>query len=113
MLGRVPNVSDVYNACSVYVQPSVVEGFGIEVLEAMAHGRPVIASEGAGASDLVDDSIGFVVPIRSPEAIAERLNLLKSMPHYGLMQMGQRARRKAKNYTWEKIRKRYAKLWSL
>ncbi len=112
ILGRVPNIADVYNACSVYVQPSVCEGFGIEVLEAMAHSRPVICSEGAGASDLVDDSTGFVVPIRSPEAIAEKIDLLKKMPRDDLMEMGAKARRKARNYTWGKIRRRYANVFS-
>lgn len=112
LLGRVPSPADLYNACSVYVQPSVTEGFGLGILEAIAHGRPVIASEGAGASDLIDDSIGFVVPIRSPEVIADRINVLKSMPLSDLMEMGQRARQKAGNYTWGKIRKRYAQLFT-
>lgn len=112
LLGRVASPSDLYNACSVYVQPSVTEGFGIGVLEAMAHGRPIIASEGAGASGLVDDSFGFVVPIRSPEVIAERINLLKSMSLYDLMEMGQRAKQKSRKFTWGKIRKRYAQLFS-
>jgi len=113
LLGRITSPSDLYNACSVYIQPSVTEAFGIEVLEAMAHGRPVIVSQGAGASDLVEDGVtGFVVPIRSPEAIAEKINLLKSMPLYDLMEMGQRARQKSRKFTWGKIRKRYAQLFS-
>jgi len=113
LLGRVASPSDLYNACSVYCQPSVTEGFGIEVLEAMAHGRPVVVSEGAGASDLVEDGVtGFIVPIRSPEAIAEKINQLKGLPSYELAEMGQKARNKAENYTWEKIRKRYAQLFS-
>ncbi len=113
LLGRVASPSDLYNACSVYCQPSVTEGFGIGILEAMAHGRPVIASQGAGASDLVDDGVtGFVVPIRNPGAIAERINQLKALPSYELAEMGGKARRKARKFTWAKIRKRYAKLFT-
>ena len=112
LLGRVASPSDLYNACSVYCQPSVTEGFGIEVLEAMAHGRPVIVSEGAGASDLVEDGVtGFVVPIRSPEAIAERIDWCQQNKDM-LPEMGERARKKARNYTWKEIRKRYAQLLS-
>lgn len=111
LLGRVGNVSEVYNACSVAVFPSVTEGFGLGILEMMAHGRPVIASEGAGASDLVDDSFGFVVPIRDPQAIADRIDWLKKNRNK-IPEMGQRARRKARNFTWGKIRKRYAQLFT-
>jgi len=111
ILGRVADISDVYNACSVAVFPSVTEGFGIGILEAMAHGRPVITSEGAGASDLVEDGVtGFVVPIRSPEAIAEKIDWFKKNRDK-IPEMGQKARRKARNYTWGKIRGRYANVW--
>lgn len=111
LLGRVPDVAEIYSACSVYIQPSSTEGFGIEVLEAMAHGRPVIVSEGAGASDLVEDSIGFVVPIRDPVAIAEKIEWFRNNREK-IPKMGQRARRKARNFTWDKIRRQYAKIFS-
>ncbi len=110
LLGRVPDVADVYNACSVYVQPSVIEGFGIEVLEAMAYGRPVVASQGAGAAELVEDSIGFTVPIRDPEAIATRIAWFKGN-RSEIPEMGQRARSTARNYTWAKIQAIYAQIW--
>lgn len=110
LLGRVASPSDLYNACSIYIQPSVTEGFGIEVPEAMAHGRPVIVSEGAGASDLIDDSIGFVVPIRAPRAIAEKIDWCRQNRDK-LPEMGERARKKAENYTWDKIRGRYQEIW--
>ncbi|GAJ12465.1 unnamed protein product, partial [marine sediment metagenome] len=111
LLGRVPDVAEIYSACSVYIQPSPTEGFGIEVLEAMAHGRPVIVSEGAGASDLVEDSVtGFVVPIRDPAAIADRINWFRNNREK-IPEMGQKARREARNFTWDKIRRQYARIF--
>lgn len=110
--GRVADVADIYNECSVYVQPSVTEGFGLEILEAMAYGRPVIASEGAGASELIEDGVtGFVVPIRDPQAIADRIDWLKQNRDR-IPEMGQKARAKARNYTWDKVRKKYARVFS-
>ena len=104
ILGRVENVSDFYNNISVYCQPSVTEGFGIPCLEAMAHGRPVIVSEGAGVSELVKDGVeGYVIPIRDAEAIAERIDLLRSRPEK-VKEMGEKARLKAEKYTWERTR---------
>lgn len=107
MLGRVPEARQLYDAVSVYVQPSVTESFGIEVLEAMAHSRPVIASEGAGASELITEGLeGFVVPIRDPKALADRISFLKNNPNK-IATMGKKAREKALNYSWEAIRGKY------
>ena len=109
--GYIPEVKKFYNAISVYVQPSVCEGFGIEVLEAMAYGRPVIVSQGAGAADMVSEGQdGWVVPIRDPTAIAERLAWCRQNPAR-LAEMGQKAREKAKGYTWGIIRKLYQDEW--
>ena len=101
VLGWVENTSDdFFNKISVYIQPSVTEGFGIPCLEAMAHGRPVIVSEGAGVSELVKDGVeGYVVPIRSPSSIADRIDYLRSHPNK-VVEMGKKARLKAEQYTW-------------
>jgi len=110
LMGYVQNPGEVYDTSSVYIQPSVEESFGIPILEAMAHGRPVIASEGAGASELVDGG-GFVVPRRDPKAIADKVSYLKNNPNL-VGEMGRNAREKAKNYTWAKIRRQYGRVWA-
>jgi glycosyltransferase involved in cell wall biosynthesis len=113
IIGPVQFTSDFYNTISVYVQPSATEGFGIEVLEAMAHGRPVIVSAGAGAADAVTDGVdGFVVPALDSDAIADRLNKVRSMSYQAIQQMGVAARRKMEQqYTWDKIRSMYIEAW--
>lgn len=56
----------------VYVQPSRREGFGLAVLEAMAAGIPVVASEVEGLKRLVSDGVtGTLVPPDDPPALAE------------------------------------------
>ena len=50
--GEVAEPRDLYDACTLYVQPSCSEAFGCEVIEARAHGRPVVCSDGAGATRL-------------------------------------------------------------
>jgi glycosyltransferase involved in cell wall biosynthesis len=61
----------------VLVLPSLFEGFGLVLLEAMSQGIPVIATPHTGAPDFVSEGRdGFVVPIRSAEAIAEKLDRL-------------------------------------
>lgn len=112
LLGRVQDVADVYNACSLYIQPSVTEGFGLEVPEAMSYGRPVICSEGTGAVDCIDDGVdGFIVPIRDAKAIADRIDWLKRNREK-VAEMGEKAKQKANRYTWDKIRRKYARIFS-
>ena len=108
--GKIENAHDIYDICSVYVQPSVCEGFGIPVLEAMSHGRPVIVTEGTGAKDLVEDGQnGFIVPIRDPDAIAEKIQYFYDNPDE-IKRMGKNARKTAEKYDWSYIREEYKKL---
>ena len=68
------DLPDVYRAASVGVLPSVQEGFGLVLLEAMACGLPVIASTNTAGSDVIRDGTdGFVVPTRDASALEEKL----------------------------------------
>jgi glycosyltransferase involved in cell wall biosynthesis len=107
---RVEKLERIYDDCSIYVQPSVTEGFGLPVLEAMAHSKPVIVTAGAGVSELIDDGKnGFVVPIRDPKAIAEKIEYFRGN-RSEIHRMGKNARTKAEKYSWEIIEKEYQKL---
>jgi len=75
------DLHDLYSQASVLVLPSVEDGFGLVIAQAMACGVPVIATTNTGGPDLISDGRnGFIVPIRSPEAIAERLQYLHDHP---------------------------------
>jgi glycosyltransferase involved in cell wall biosynthesis len=61
----------------VLVLPSLCEGFGLVILEAMSQGVPVIATSNSGAPDFIQNSVnGWVIPIRSVDAITEILDSL-------------------------------------
>ncbi|HZL59299.1 MAG TPA: glycosyltransferase family 4 protein [Stellaceae bacterium] len=75
-LGRVTHdrVLEIMQRHDVFVFPSLFEGFGLVILEAMAQGLPVIATpNGGGPMVVADGTDGFIVPIRDADAIAERL----------------------------------------
>jgi glycosyltransferase involved in cell wall biosynthesis len=66
-----------YASSSVFVLPSLQDGFGLVCGEAMACGLPVITTVNAGAADIITHGKdGFVLPIRSPNAIAEHIEML-------------------------------------
>ena len=66
-----------YRSSHVFVLPTIEEGQALVIGEALGYGLPVIATANSGASDLfTDGSAGFIVPIRSPGAIAEKLQRL-------------------------------------
>lgn len=113
-IGWVKNTTMFYEGISVYCQPSATEGFGIEVVEAMAHGRPVICSDGAGAVDLIRENMGTgdIVTACDAADLAESIHSYKS-DHSGMMvqTVGDRAREAAAMYTWDKVRQQYIDLW--
>ena len=103
-LGRVPDsiFPQVYHQADVFVLPSLIEGFGLVILEAMAAGLPVIVTQNTGGRDLVEDGVeGFIIPIRNVKVLQERLIYLSENPNVR-RQMGQAARRKAERYPWER-----------
>ncbi|MDE0821943.1 MAG: glycosyltransferase, partial [Opitutales bacterium] len=72
---------EVYAKSSVLVHPSLADGFGYVVQEAMACGLPVIVTDATGAADLVTDGRnGFVVPAGDAQSIADRLAHLIQCP---------------------------------
>jgi glycosyltransferase involved in cell wall biosynthesis len=78
-LGFVPHgeLQGLYARAAVVACPSRREGFGVACLEAMSHGRPVVATDVGGLRDLVvDGETGLVIPPRRPEALRAALERL-------------------------------------
>ena len=92
----------------VLVFPSLFEGFGLVIPEALSRGLPVITTPHTAGPDLLDDGVdGFLVPIRSAEAIAEKLELLLLDPARR-QEMSRAALRKAAQLSWQTHRRALA-----
>jgi glycosyltransferase involved in cell wall biosynthesis len=75
------NLPAIYSTSHIFLISSIEEGLAMVMGEALACGCPIIATENTGASDLFTDNIeGFILPIRSPESITEKLQLLADNP---------------------------------
>ena len=100
-----------YSAAEAVVVPSFYESFGMVALEAMACGRPVVASQVGGLAFLVQDGItGFTVPVDDPQALAERLTELIQDAELR-QRMGSQAAAFAHDYGWEHIAARILALY--
>ncbi|HVX90790.1 MAG TPA: glycosyltransferase family 4 protein [Candidatus Paceibacterota bacterium] len=92
-VGNSASPEEQYKNASAFVFPSLSEGFGRALLEAMAAGLPVITTE--HARGIVEDGVsGYIVPIRDSAALAEKIRALYEHPE-DAWRMGEAARRAA------------------
>lgn len=101
-------VLDLMREADVLVLPSLTEGCALVVLEALACGLPVIVTPNTGSLEFVRDGCeGFIVPICSPDAIAERLHTL-SRDRELLAAMSRNAHATAGKKSWVSYRADWA-----
>lgn len=87
--------------CHVFCLPSIVEGRALVLQEAMSQGLPLLITPNTGGEDLIDEGkTGFLVPIRSPEIIAGKLQWFKDNSDQWPM-MSECSKFKARNITWK------------
>lgn len=98
-------VKDYLENADVFVFPSLGDSFGLAAMEAMSYGLPVICSDHAGVSDLIEDGInGFVVPVGSAEIIKEKIEYIKNNPDF-LLTANNVSINKARQYSWQNYQK--------
>jgi len=100
----------IYNECSVFVLPSIADGFGMVASQAQACGLPVITTENVGAADIIKDGVnGFIIPIRDVGTLKKRIKLLYDDRKL-LLKMSEAALTYSKNdFGWDNYGKRLAR----
>lgn len=93
-----------FHANDLFVFPSLVEGFGHVILEAMSAGLPVLCTPNTAGPDVfIHGTEGVIVPIRNAAAIAEKIEYFIHHKKE-LASMGISAGQTARAFTWEKFR---------
>jgi len=77
--GYCEDVTEILHTIDIFVHPSLWEGFGLAILEAMAMGKPVIATNASAIPELVENSVtGLLVPPRDSRSLAQAIIKLSS-----------------------------------
>ena len=93
----------VYNLASLFVYPSLFEGFGLPILEAMACGTPVIASNNSSIPEVAGDAAILIDPNRPQEIFESAQSVLKDEKLYGKLR--EKGLLQAKKFSWKKCAK--------
>jgi len=98
---REQDKAPLYSGATLFVFPSLYEGFGMPVLEAMACGAPVITSRLSALPEVVGDAGALVDPYSEP-AITETMGELLADPKRR-SELGARARARSRNFSWRQV----------
>jgi glycosyltransferase involved in cell wall biosynthesis len=103
MLGYVSDeaLAELYRRCAVFCYPSLGEGFGLPVLEAMAAGAAVITSNLSSLPEVGGEAVEYVNP-HDTNSIAESLRRLLA-DQTRRADLGQRAGARAQTFSWERF----------
>ncbi len=112
-LGEIPRdaVFDYYRKCSVFVLPSYTEGFPYVVLEAMAFGCPIIATEVGAIPQMITKETGILIPSQNEERLTDAISYLIN-DAIKASELGANARREVvRKYGTSTVMKQYEQVW--
>jgi glycosyltransferase involved in cell wall biosynthesis len=111
LLGVRADIPELLAACDLFAMAADWEGSPMAVIEAMASGLPVVATNVGGVPELVEHgSTGLLVPPENPEALAESLAAL-ALDERRRMEFGRRARERAARFGADSMVESYAQLF--
>lgn len=112
LLGYRRDVHRLLDAADMVVVPSLSESFSLVALEAMAAGKPVVATDCGGPAEIVVDGVtGFIVPVANPSALGNRV-LALAASRTTAQAMGEKGKERfARLYTAERYAANFADLY--
>jgi glycosyltransferase involved in cell wall biosynthesis len=112
-LGLMPHnqLPKEYSNANVFVLPSLNEGMSNTMLEALASGLPIIATDTGGTKELLNDGEnGFIIKMKNSADIVEKIEELLKNKELG-QKMALESRKMAENFSWEKVASQYAEMY--
>lgn len=101
----------VYKSADGFIMPSLTEQFPVSILEAMASGIPVIATDVGGVSELVDGKTGVLVKPNSPEDLARAITMIIGSPEKRKSKVNEARKKIREHFTIERMAEDYLTLF--
>lgn len=96
LAGFTDDIGEALSRTDIYVQPSLSEGFGLSVVEAMLAGKPIVATPVGSLKEIItDDKTGIIAKSTSPKALANSLERVLADEAL-LKNLGENAKKEAK-----------------
>lgn len=112
-VGRIPHEKTpaYYQEANLFVLPSINEGMSNAILEALASGLPILATDTGGSKELVRDGInGFIIRMKDAADIAEKIKKIIANAELRAS-MSQASRQLAETMSWSKVAHQYFTLY--
>lgn len=109
--GSLQDVGSVLEQSRALVLPSRCEGFSNALLEGLSAGRPIIATEVSGSEDVVDNDVGWLLPVGDSEGLLSALTELSGLDDDELKAMSERAKRRAAVYSIEAVAAKWLRVY--
>ncbi|HET7840559.1 MAG TPA: glycosyltransferase family 1 protein [Terriglobia bacterium] len=110
----IPRVSEeflpsLYGAAELFIMPSLAEGFGYPVVEAMACGTPVVCSRTSALPEIAGDAAQFFDPTSCEDMVAAVEKVMQSRDHREVLR--ERGLKRARIFAWEECGRNHAELY--
>jgi len=104
-------LSWLYGNCLAFIYPSLYEGFGLPVLEAMSHGAAVVASNVTSIPEVGGEAVHYIDPLEEKE-IVDAIRLLVGNSDYR-QELKKNAFIQSQNFSWEKCATEVIEIYNL